>query len=245
MVLAQHLNERVQVLPKYRAVLSLPVGKPKPIVSSMTGFKFFWGLSQCIAGKQHYRLCTPHALKCDVCVRCPFCAYDAGVWVAARKNEIWGSELRLMAMLIAIKRDQEVCWQVKLGFWAAPVDFKFMHLAVVLQADGSCHFQQMYQESTGQRLYDDLKFCVAAVEAGISVIRVHVADINRRAYPNYLPPAIEAAAAAVRIVLSSGYSTVYIFENGQLLTYAQVLANMLPGSNVMTDAYNNTIISKT
>jgi hypothetical protein len=44
------------------------------------------------------------------------------------------------------------CWQVKLKFWAAPFDFMMLDKRVIIQADGSCHFEGMYEQSSWQEV---------------------------------------------------------------------------------------------
>jgi len=242
--IALAINPEVDISAKGRARVLLATGKPRPIVQSMTGWRFFWGLQGCVPGKQHYRYCTPHTLDGPICLRCPHCAYDPLVWTAGGKKVIWQSELYLMWQLRRVNLDQQFCWQVKLDFWAAPFDFMMLNKLVIIQADGSCHFEGMYEQSTGERLYDDLRFCVEAVEAGLSVVRVHAQQVTCSKHPSYLAAAIQLAAADKCIVLSSGYSTVYMYEDGQLLTYAQLLTCRLPGFRVYTAAFGNIVLVK-
>lgn len=242
--IAQPLNPEVVIGAKGKAVIMLASGKPRHIVPSMTGWQFFWGLTGCLPGKQHYRYCTPHTLDHPVCLRCPFCAYDAVVWTAAGKNVIWQSELWLMWQLGRVQLDQQCCWQVKLKFWAAPFDFMMLDKHVIIQADGSCHFEGMYEQSSGKRLDDDLRFCVQAVTSGPSVVRVHARQVTSSMFPSYLAAAVQQAVADCCIVLSAGYNTIYICNHGQLLTYAQLLAQRLAGFRVYTVAHGNIVISR-
>ena len=242
--IARSLNPEVEMPAKGKAIVLLPNGKPRPIVPSMAGWQFFWGLTDCSAGKHHYRYCTPHTLDHRVCLRCPFCAYDPVVWTAAGKHVIWQSEIYLMWQLGRVQLDQQFCWQVKLRFWAAPFDFMMLSKRVIIQADGSCHFQGMYEQTTGKRLEDDVRFCVQAVEAGLSVVRVHAQQVTCSKYPSYLAAAVQLAAASQCVVLSSGYSIVYIYESGKLLTYAELLSKRLAGFRVYTAAFGNIVICK-
>lgn len=237
-------NPAVELLPKnkarYRAHKS---EKPLNIVSSLVGITLVWALTGCLPGKQHLRECVPHTIKNETCVRCPWCDYDEGDWTAAGKQKIPDSERKLMAQLIRTGWDLYSRWQMKLPFWAAPVDFvlKLCRL-VILQADGSCHFDGMFEESASKKLETDLRFCVLAIAAGHSVVRVHEADVNSSKYPAYLPAAIKAAAASQCVVLSPGYSTTYIYDKGLLITYADLLATLLPGGCRKSDSQNNTVI---
>ena len=112
-------------------------------------------------GKQHLRDGVPHTIKAPVCVRCPWCDYDEDEWVASGKQKIPPSERQLMGPLVRTGWDVHVRWQVMLKFWAAPVDFVLrLCRPLILQADGSCHFDGLYSESASDNLAIDLRFCV-------------------------------------------------------------------------------------
>lgn len=241
---ARGQNPSLQMLPGNKAVHAAPGSKrPVKIVKSLVGLTLVWALAGCLPGKQHMRECVPHTIICPVCLRCPWCDYDEDEWVALGKQKIPASELKLMAQLSRTGWDKHARWQAKLQFWAAPVDFLLRcERAVVLQADGNCHFAGLYEETATCKLAADLRFCVAAVTAGVSVVRVHATEVDTRRYPAYLPVAVEAAAAHRCIVLSPGYTTTYMYDKGLLVTYAAVLAGMLPGCRVVTDNVNNCVI---
>lgn len=218
--------------------------RPVKIVRSLTGIRLVWALAGCTTGKQHLRECVPHTITCPISVRCVWCNYNEDEWEAAGKKKIPESEQKLMRLLSKGGWDAKARWQMMLPFWPAPVDFLLkLNQPVVVQADGSCHVEGLYDQSAGQILDSDLRFTVKAVAAGYSVLRVHAVEVNSRMYPAYLSAAIEAAAAGLCIVLSPGYSTTYLFEYGLRKTYAAVLADMLPECRVVTDSVNNTVIS--
>lgn len=237
-------NPAVELLPKSKArYRGSSSEKPVNIVKSLVGITLIWALSGCVPGRQHLRECVPHTIQGPVCVRCPWCDYDEDEWVASGKQKIPTSERQLMGQLIRTGWDRHARWQVKLRFWAAPIDFALqLWRLVILQADGSCHFDGLYSESASDKLAIDLRFCVEAVAAGHSLVRVHVLEVNNNKYPAYLPAAVKAAAAACCIVLSPGYSIRNVYDKGLLVSYADVLADMLPNCRRETDSHNNTVI---
>lgn len=148
-----------------------------------------------------------------------------------------------MFMLARLQLDIHFCWQVMLGFWAAPVDFKCIGHPLIIQADGSYHFKDMYDSTTCKQLHDDLHFCAAAFRAGYSVVRVHDLQVTRVYDTNFLAAAIASATSTQCIVLSPGYTSVCMLESGCFVTYADMLCAMLPGSSTTRDCYNNCVIS--
>lgn len=147
-----------------------------------------------------------------------------------------------MHMLMVLQLDVSVCWQVMVDFWAAPVDFKFINQALIIQADGSCHFSAMYDNSTGQQLADDMRFCASGYKAGASIVRVHALELSNKRSTSFLQAALSIAINKCCIVLSPGYSTVCMYEAGGFVTYAQLLADMLPNTIVTQDVMHNIVI---
>lgn len=147
-----------------------------------------------------------------------------------------------MCMLAMLRLDTSVCWQVMVGFWAAPVDFKCIHHSVIIQADGSCHFKRMYDSTTGKQLADDLRFCAAAYSAGYSVVRVHDLQMANTRNPAFLAAAVATATSKRCVVLSPGYASVCMYDCGGFVTYASMLCHSLPGCSMSCDSYNNTVI---
>ncbi len=242
--MAQQQNPDLRLLPNnkahYRAASS---DRPVKVVKSLVGLCLVWGLTGCTPGKQHVRECVPHSIRGPACLKCPWCNYNEDEWVAYGKQKIPESELRLMGQLVRTGWDMDARWQAKLQFWAAPVDFVLRtHRSVVLQADGSCHFDGLYQENATTKLASDLRFCVAAMTTGLSVVRVHVTEVNNKSYPTYLHAGIQAAIDDCCIVLSPSYSTIYMYDQGLPVTYAHVLAGMLPESKLSYDKWHNTVI---
>jgi hypothetical protein len=242
--LARCLNPEVKVGRSATAQIVVGNEPVRDVVPSMTGEQFFWGLSHCVTGKQHYVYRTPHALKRGVDLRCPFCAYDPVLWTTAKRSIIAESEQHLMWQLAKLGIDQLFCPQTKLDFWAAPFDFMMLNKRVALQADGSRHFKDFYTTDVEQALKDDMRFCVAAVKAHVSVVRVHQQQLTGMRYPAYLQTAIAEAEKHTCIVLSPGYNTVHFYDKGWFVSYAQLLADQLPGFRVLVGMCSNVVITR-
>lgn len=213
------------------------------ISNSMTGYQFYFALEGCSLGRRHHRYCTPHALKTRADLLCPFCDGGTRTWLEQRRSNIPYSEASIMCMLAMLHMDTSFCWQEMVGFWPAPVDFKCMHLPVIIQADGSCHFKRMYDSTTGKQLDDDLRFCAAAVSAGYSVVRVHDLQLSSVRNTAFLAAAVSIAASTRCIVLSPGYASVCMYDEGGFVTYAGMLCARLPACSTSRDSYNNIVIS--
>lgn len=226
-----------------QAYVELSKSTRVPITNSTTGQQLYFALEGCYPGKQHYRYCTPHALKTRAHLLCPFCKDGTDEWTQHKRRCIPSSESAIMFMLARLQLDIHFCWQVMLGFWAAPVDFKCISHPIIIQADGCCHFKDMYDSSTCKHLHDDMHFCAEAVKAGYSVVRVHDLQVTKLYDTNFLAAAISAAANTHCIVLSPGYTSVCMYESGCFVTYASMLSAMLPGSSMIRDRYNNCVIS--
>lgn len=238
---AKHLNPGVQVAMKeQKAAIAVAGGRPLGISNSLVTVKLYWGLTGCRPGKQHFRYCTPHALRKPMSLRCRFCSYDEVEWAAAKAQFIPVSEQLLMKMLAGVGLDQQVCCQVRFDWWPAPADFMLMRKPpVIIQADGSSHTKEMHGH---KQLDSDLRFCMQAYAHGVSVIRVHEHDTQCRVPALFLTAAVVAASNQVCIVLSPNYRTVYAVDNGILLDYAHMLACRLPGATISGGNYSNTIM---
>lgn len=239
---AAWLNPDITLVALHQAHVAVSHATKTPISNSMTGRQFYFGLQGCSPGRQHYRYCTPHALRTLADLLCPFCKGGTRTWLEQRRSNIPYSEASIMCMLAILHMDTSLCWQVMVGFWAAPVDFKCMHHSVIIQADGSCHFKRMYDSTTGKHLDDDLRLCAAAYSAGYSVVRVHDLQLANMRNPAFLAAAVSTAASTRCVVLSPGYASVCMYDQGGFVTYAAMLCERLPGCSVSRDSFNNLVI---
>jgi hypothetical protein len=97
-----------------------------------------------------------------------------------------------------------------------------------MQADGSSHFKDIFDASCRAVLETDMRCCVHAVEAGVSVIRLHEWNLQHRLRSGFLAAASHVATSSLCVVLSPAYCTTDIYEAGRRLTYVEVLAGLLP-----------------
>lgn len=223
----------MQLLPGNKALYALPDGSNVKISKSGIGVQLYWALQGCQPGLQHYRYCTSHALSKALSLNCFFCNCDEVECAAEKRLMPAESEQWLMRKLMAAGMSTDWCWQVQLRWWPAPCDFMHITQQVVMQADGSGHFKDMYGASCRAKLETDLSFCVAAVKAAKSVIRVHELQQRMWLCEDFLRTATAHALSRVCVVLSVGYRGVYMLEAGQLVTYADRLAQMLGGGVVV------------
>lgn len=124
------------------------------------------------------------------------------------------------------------------------MDLMMVNKKVIIQADGSSHFKAIHDGKLGKQQHDDVRFCVTAVSKGVSVVRVHAEQLATGKRPQYLAAAIQFAAASTCVVLSCGYNTVTWYDHNKVCTFAQHLADMLPGFRVCTATYRNIVICK-
>ena len=225
---AAHLNPAVRLLPGNRAVKQLPDGSTLSIANSTTGVRLIWGLEGCRCGRQHYRICTSHGLSKPLSLRCLYDSHDEEEWEAAKRQKPWNTELMLMRELQAAHLSERWCPQSVPHFWPAAVDSLHISGKAIMQADGSAHFKDTFDASCRAVLDADMRCCVQAVEAGVSVIRVHELSLQRRLRSGFLAAASHVATSSLCVVLSPAYNTLYIYEAGRMQTYVQVLAGMLP-----------------
>lgn len=241
---AAHLNPDVELLPGNKAVQHQPDGSVRRIANSTPYTHLFWGCEGCRGGLQHYRLCTSHALGKALALRCLYCSYDEGEWVAAGRQLPWESELKLMRELVGAQLSEEWCCQAAPGFWPAAVDFMHTSQKAIMQADGSGHFHDTFDVSCRSVLEQDMSCCVKAVEAGVSVIRVHDQQLQRGLRHGFLAAACQVATSCLCVVLSPAYHTVCIYEAGRMVTYADMLASRLPAGHVMRVPWGIVILCK-
>jgi hypothetical protein len=230
--LAAHLNPAVQLLTKNRAGLKLPDGSVRGITNSTVYVRMFWGCEGCKQGVQHYRFATPHGLSKALALRCLFCSYDADEWKAAHRQQLDQSELWLMGKLVKAGLDLQWSCQAAPTWWKAAVDFKHMTQKAAMQVDGSSHFRGIHDTQSRDALETDMRCCVAAIKANVSMIRVHDLQNTMWLDDAFLPKATHIALNNLCVVLSLGFSNTTIYVDGCMRTYAGMLAEKLGGKEV-------------
>lgn len=229
---AARFNPQVELLPGGRARVKHADGTYTSLTNSTQGVRLVFALTGCSAVRQHYRCCTPHALNKLMSLHCFFCNYDEGACVAAGRQRVPASELRMMRALASANITEQVCWQPCVPWWDASVDFMFLERSVIIQADGDSHFRGTYQQSSVEQLCLDAAFCARAVSNGVSVIRVHDADLQSGLNPTILRYAVSVATMGVCVVLSHAYTRVWWYEGSKPVTYIDKLKTMLGASSV-------------
>lgn len=111
---------------------------------------------------------------------CPFCMYQEQLWQQASKRLLTAGELAFMGLITALGIDTNFTYQVVPPFWHAPVDFFDMQHGYYVQVDGRCHWVGMHGVSNLVITDRDLQQNLAAVRAGVPLVRVHERDITTR-----------------------------------------------------------------
>lgn len=242
--LAHKLNPTIQLRPGNKAVKQLSDGSLLQISNSTIGVKLYWGLQHCKAGLQHFRFCTPHALSKPLSLNCFFCNYDEAECVAAGRQKPAVSELWLMHELMGAGLSTDWCWQVALPWWPAAADFLHLSQKAVMQVDGAGHFKDLFDTTCRTTLETDMRFCVAAVAAGTSVIRIHELQQRMWLRPTFLPNATTYATSCLCIVLTPSYNSVCLYDGGRMITYVAKLASMLTDCGVVHFDWGTLLICK-
>lgn len=211
---ARH-NPTLQLLPGSKAKLRRESGRFTNITHSTPFVKLVWGLRGCRAGVQHCRTATAHGMNKPHALHCFFCNGDAAACAELDALKLPASERQLIGLLIDCRMSEHFCWQACVKWWTAPVDFLLLHHKVIIQADGCSHFTTMHKRTSDEALHTDLSFCVHAVQAQHSVIRVHDTQLQTGIDPGCLQEAVAHAKTCVCVVLSHSYATVSLCVEGQ------------------------------
>lgn len=241
---ASSLNMMVHLPAMKQAKQQLQDGSWLKLAASTEGVQLYFALDGCKGGKQHHRYCTPHALRGPHSLWCQWCSYDPISWTAAGMKLIPETEIKLMRMLAALHMDVKCCAQVCVRWWPAPVDFMFVQDNVILQVDGSGHFTQFYGKNAGQALDTDMRFCLAAWQQNVSVVRVHDSDLSKKFGCAFFAAAMQHASSKQCIVLSPSYSTVKIYHQGGLHAYLELLSAVLGGAVLSVDKHDNVVMRR-
>lgn len=142
-------------------------------------------------------------------------------------------------------RDREIdtCFapQVVPEFWQAPLDFYNLEQQYFVQIDGRCHWVGMHQSSSREVIRRDMLQAQAAINAGVTVVRVHMHDIHN---DDAVAASLQAANEGFSIVLTPAYASTWVCWDGQQLLYRQVLLLFVPNCCYNADSYGNLRISK-
>lgn len=226
--LAAQLNPEVQLLAGNRARKQQSDGSLSSITNTTPYVRMFWGCEGCKPGVQHFRFATPHGLNKALALRCLICSFDPAEWEAAERQAPAESELWLMHKMVQAGLDQQWSSQAVMGFWPqAPVDFMHLSQKAAMQADGSRHFKGIYDKDSREALETDMRCCVEAVKAHVSMIRVHDLQMTMWLDAAFLPNATHMALTNLCVVLSLGYSNTLIYVEGRMRKYVDLLLEKL------------------
>lgn len=244
LVRADGHNPGLVLLPGNKAKLQLSDGPPVNITNSTPFIQLFWGCERCRGKLRHMRYCTSHALRKALALRCLYCSYDPAEWEAEDRQLLPESEIKVMQQLVGAGLSEEWCCQVVMPFWGSAVDFMHISRKAVMQADGSTHFKGIFDAECRAILDDDMRCTVAAVEKGVSMIRVHDLQLQHGMHRSFLPWASLQATSTLCVVLSVGFNSVLFYETGHWVTYVEVLVSKLRSAHVVKHPLGIVIVCK-
>jgi len=195
----------------------------------------YFKLKGCCRGVQHYRFCTPHAVRQDSDLWCPFCMYDECAWTASRKALMASNELDFMQLIAACGQSEQWCHQVRLGFWKGCIDFYNWQDKVCVQIDGACHWHGISSCSAELVRKRDWTCNLSAWQAGVGLVRVHEDDLQQH---QIVLAAVATAAAGSCVVFTASYVSKQWGHVSQLHQAVQLYCQ------VCLDAYGNAYFRK-
>ena len=222
---AKHKNMQVVVLRNGAAYIDLKEAGVVWIVPSLQHWKLCWALTGCIASQQHYTVCTAHAVQQPSNLICTVCWCIKHSCDASATSVMCKGEQEMLRLLCVLQLQENMCWQVAVTWWEGRIDFQHMPTGVFIQVDGACHERGIHGKSREEVSALDLNCCLAAYEHGAAVVRVRVCEIDSC---GFFAAALQLAAPAGTIVLSTGFSEVQCMYVGRSLAFPNTLALILP-----------------
>lgn len=207
-----------------------------PVSDSLGQHLLCFKLTGCTKPRCHYRWCTSKTVQLPSDLWCPFCMYCEQLWQQASKRLLTAGELAFMGLITALGVDTNFTCQVVPPFWHAPMDFYNMQHGYYVQVDGRCHWVGMHDVSNIAITERDMQQNLAAVGAGVHLVRVHERDISNK---ECVAAALEAAGQGYSIVLTPTYTAAWVCSGQQLLPYTQALLLLAPNCRCDTDLYGN------
>jgi hypothetical protein len=228
---AQELNWDMQVDAEGHPYINLGKDIPRYITPGMRGRQLYWGLTGCLLGVQHFKLCEPRAAATVESLRCKQCACVMAEVAGTDQQVLCASDQQLACMLHRLNVCSNMCVQVAVNWWHGRVDFLHAQHSMLTQAGGSCHDTCAYDSSAEQLVKCDAGFCAAAyaryLPTGGSVLRVRTCEMDSH---ETLLTGFNFAVAGRVIVLSPTYSDVMCDLDGSgLRTFPEALAAALHG----------------
>jgi hypothetical protein len=174
-------------------------GNEYKLLKSEKKQQFMWCTTECRDKVQHFKLCTPDAVRKPVALMCCFCTYESGAWEAAGRPVIPPAEWKFMQLVAQQQQSQEWCWQVHLTDCHGRIDFYNWKRDVYLQVDDSYHFRDGCKNKAFERDFKCSKVCC---ERRLALVRAHHADL---AAPDIVMAAVEYASQHKGVVFTASY----------------------------------------
>lgn len=189
----------------------------------------------------HYRLCTPHALRAEKQLLCPFCT-DEHTLLGLHLDAPSALERSMHAGLSDRGLGASLRPQFKPSWWEGCIDFLHYPTGVLIQVDGQHHFSgNMHGLPHTACQGRDLKMCTLAWQAGCILLRAHYLDIEAGTAPGTAASLIQQASAGLQgpcVLLTAGYGLVYGVPPAMVQAqqvWLRELAAALPGARMHTD----------
>ena len=177
-------------------------GMERALLRSEDEQQFMWLAIGCPAHMQHYKVCTPDALRHPGKLLCCFCTYASGVWKAAGRPDIPRAEWRFMQLVDQQQQSSEWCWQVHLPGRHGRIDFYNWKRDAYLQVDDSYHFSNGCDNEAFTPDFECNELCF---RRRIALVRAHAADF---AVPDITMAAIEYALQNKSVVFTASYGPI-------------------------------------
>lgn len=161
--------------------------------------QFMWRATGCQAHTQHYKVCTPGALRDAGTLLCCFCTYACGAWKAAGRPAIPPAEWKFIQLVEQQQQSSEWCWQVPLPGRQGRIDFYNWKRDVYLQVDDSYHFSNGCDNDAFMLDSECNEVCC---RRRIALVRAHPTDF---AVPDITMAAIEYASQHNSVVFTASY----------------------------------------
>ncbi len=174
-------------------------GVEQKLLRSEDKQQFLWCATGCAAGKQHYKCCTPDALRDPRTLLCCFCTYESGAWVAAGRKAPPPAEWEFMKLVDQQQQSTEWCWQVHIKGRHGRVDFYNWKSDLYLQVDDSYHFSNNCQNDVFMSDFECNEVCC---RRRLALVRAHAADFELR---DITLAAIETALQHNTVVFTASY----------------------------------------
>lgn len=181
---------------------------------------------ECRCGQYHVRFCTLHSISASYDLFCQWCECESESWTGPNKDPVSAAEKEAMQALQHAGLDHTTACQVVLPFWRGRLDFYHIPSETAMQADGSSHFESMYDRAPHIQLLNDIKCCRRAWRYGVRLLRLHQKYARSE----------EAMILATQlpydsfVMLAGGYNKVVVWYGGQHINYIDLLRSRSRGA---------------